>query len=399
MRLGCLITLLACTVMAGCGASSEGGVTGTGISAISGNIATVSEQITAPLGVTLPFPIRVSIAGVPDIEGTTDAEGAFQLTGAFSGEITLLFLNAVDGAELGPLILEIPAGSQTVLENIEIRTAAPLPERVRPQAVRQFDVFGRADLVECDGEGGGTVLLTDNGRPPRQFMISLTSDSEIVDRSGAPLTCADITVGASLRIEGFLHRRDQSLVALTVVVSAARPPPPGPTPRPERLRGVVHAVSCAGGVIQIDQGAVDPLRRIVRLTERTVFQCDPDAPGPCDCSAIAVGAAIAVSGTIFPERPGQVRADVVFLQATAVPVDLVGTITRLACASRALVIEDIGMDHQVVRVALTETTEIRCAGNTPCRCGGLRVRQRVRVQGHRPPEGGSLTAVRVTVLP
>jgi hypothetical protein len=397
MSLARLISLLACTVLVGCGAASEGGVTGTGISAISGNVAAVTEEITAQLGVTLPFPIRVAVAGLPGLEGITDTEGAFQLAGRFSGEITLLFTNADDGTEIGPLVLEVPAGSQTVLENIEIRTAAPLSERVRPQAVRQFDVFGRADLVECEGDGSGTVLLTDDGRPPRQFMISLTVDTEIVDRAGAPLVCEDIAVGAALRIEGLLLRRDQILVALTVVVAAPRPPQPGPSPRPERLRGVVRAVLCERGLIEIDQRAVEPVRRVVRLTERTAFQCASDTPAPCDCSAIAIGAPIAVSGTIVPARPGQVLADVVFLQATAVPVDLVGTITRLACGSRALAI-NVAELGQGLRVALTETTEIRCGAGVTCRCADLRPRQRVRVQGHRPPEGGSITAVRIAVL-
>jgi hypothetical protein len=397
MSPGRLIALLACSVLVGCGAASEGGVTGTGISAISGNIAAVHEQIAAHLDVTLPFPIRVTIAGVSGIESTTDGEGAFQLAGQFSGEITLLFTNADDGAEIGPLVLEVPAGSQTVLENIEIRIAAPLPERVRPQAVRQFDVFGRADLVECQRDGRGTVLLTDDGRPPRQFMISLATDTEIVDRGGAPLSCDDIAVGASLRVEGFLQRSDRTLIALTVVVAAPRPPRPGPSPRSERLRGVVHAVSCPRGVVEVEQAAIDEVRRVVLLTDRTVFQCSDDAPGPCDCSAIGIGAPIAVSGTIFPARPGQVRAEVVFLQAAAVPVELVGPITRLACDSRALAVAD-AESGQVVRVALTETTDIRCAGNTPCRCADLQPRQRVRVQGHRPPEGGHVTAVRVAVL-
>ena len=51
----------------------------------------------------------------------TAADGTFALTGQFSGAITLQFSNAASGAALGPLPLEIPAGSVTVLENIEIR--------------------------------------------------------------------------------------------------------------------------------------------------------------------------------------------------------------------------------------------------------------------------------------
>jgi hypothetical protein len=339
------IWLLACVLLAGCGAASEGGVTGTGISAISGNIAVVSDSsganmllgarptmlstagapATPPSGavrqsqnqVTLPFPIRVTIAEFPDVTAMTDDGGAFQLDGEFSGDLTLVFTNAQTGAEIGPLALEIPSGSQTVLENIEIRTNAPVAERVQPRAVRQFDVFGHVDMVECAEDGSGTVLLTDNGRPARQFMVVLDEDTEITSRAGSPLTCADIQVAANLRVEGLLRQRDRVLFAVVVVVSASRPPQPGPSPRPERLRGVVHTVSCGRGTVEVDQRGADPVRRTVRLTDETEFQCAAENPGACDCSAIAVGASIAVTGTILPARPGQVRADVVFLQQAA----------------------------------------------------------------------------------
>jgi hypothetical protein len=36
--------------------------------------------------------------------------------------------------------------------------------------VRQFDVFGRADMVDCNADGTGIVLVTDQGRPPRQVL-------------------------------------------------------------------------------------------------------------------------------------------------------------------------------------------------------------------------------------
>jgi hypothetical protein len=310
------IWLLAGIALAACGGiSSEGGVTGTGISAISGNIAAVMEQGAAPRQLTLPFPIRVAIAEFPAVDSTTDAEGTFQLAGDFSGAIALQFFNAEDGAEIGRLALEVPAGSQTVLENIEISTGSPPPQRVRPQAVRQFDVFGHADMIECAADGSGTLLLTDDGRSPRQFMIALSADTEIVRRNGAVLTCADIGPGAALNVEGVLRRVDQTLIALRVVVAAARPPRPSASPRPERLRGVVHAVSCEPGVVQVDQAGADSARRVVRLSARTEFRCPPDAQPPCDCSAIAVDAPIAVTGVIFPDRPGQVQADVVFLSA------------------------------------------------------------------------------------
>jgi hypothetical protein len=398
MRLAGSLWLLTCIALAACGGlSSEGGVTGTGISAISGNIAAVREQDAAAHELTLPFPIRVTIAEFPAIEDITDAEGIFQLDGAFSGALTLQFSNAENGDEIGPLSLEVPAGSQAVLENIEITTAAPPSERVRPRAVRLFDVFGRADVIECNADGSATLLLTDDGRPPRQFMIALTAETEIVRRDGAALTCADIHRGAALKVEGFLRQADQTLIALRLVVAAARPPQPGPSPRPERLRGRVHEVSCERDVIHVDQDGADSARRVVRLSDRTEFRCQPDAQAPCDCSAIAVGAPIAVTGVIFPERPGQVQADVVFPQSSAVPVDLTGTITRLACNAGGFAMQE-SATGQEIRVAITLDTTIGCRSGVECACTDLAVRQCVRVEGLRPPDGGTVTAVRIAVL-
>ena len=132
-----------------------------------------------------------------------------------------------------------------------------------------------------------------------------------------PLTCADIRPRATVSVAG-LVRGDRTIVASRVVVSA-RPPQPGPTPRPDALRGIVFDVMCQRGVILLDQGpAPDRVRRIVRLTERTRFDCAEATP-QCDCSALAAGDRISVVGVVFPDRPGQVQAEVVFLPPAGRP--------------------------------------------------------------------------------
>jgi hypothetical protein len=395
MRLGRLLCLLACAALVGC--ASEGGVTGTGVSAISGNVVLVSTQSTSTADAALPFPIRVTIAEFPAISDVTRADGTFQLEGAFSGAVTLQFANAADGADIGPLPLEVPAGSQTVLENIEIHTAAPLADRVRPAAVRQFDVVGRVDVVECNADGTGTLLVTDAGPLPRQFMISLTADTDITTAAGAPLTCADIPRLGDVRVEGLLQRDDQTIDALTVRVGRGGAPHPGPSPRPERARGSVEEVSCDRGVVVIEQrGVASPVRRVVRLASDTEFQCDAGTTAPCDCSAITVGEPIAITGTINPAQPGQILAEVVFLGAPPA-VDVVGTLTHVACVIGALTIDDVS-DGQSARVALTADTRIVCTSGLDCRCSNLHARQRVRVEGTQPADGGAITADRITVL-
>jgi hypothetical protein len=104
------VALAACAVFAGC--ASEGGVSGTGISAsVSGNVTVVTEaaQLAA-----LPFPIRVSIGAGGAVSATTDDDGAFTLSGAFSGPIEISFANATDGSPLGELPLERRAAAASV---------------------------------------------------------------------------------------------------------------------------------------------------------------------------------------------------------------------------------------------------------------------------------------------
>ena len=192
------------------------------------------RQVDQSAAVALPFPIRVTVAEVPEVTAVTDDDGTFALRGRFSGAVTLQFSNAATGAPIGPLPLEIPAGSVTVLENIEITTTAPEPDRVQPRAVRQFDLAGRIDLAECGDDG--TLLVTDGARPPRQFLITLTADTDIVSRDGTPLDCSALRAGRRVRVEGFLRLRTLTLVATEVIV-APPPAPPPDAPRRERFRG------------------------------------------------------------------------------------------------------------------------------------------------------------------
>lgn len=297
--------LALCAALAGCGA--EGGVTGTGVtSTVSGNVVLVTQ----PQDAALPFVIRVTVEQAPEATAITDAEGTFTLSGRFSGAITLAFSKAADGAAIGPLTLEIPAGSVTVLENIAIDTAAPRESRVQPAAVRQLDVVGHVDLVEC-GRDGGTMLVTDNAAPPRQFMVALTPATEILARDGTPLTCAGLSADRRVRVEGLFRLRTQTLVA-TLVVLGPPPAPPPDMPRRERFRGRLLGVDCAVGDLTVEQGTPpDTVRRLVRLTATSEVRCAGDAPPRCACADLAPGDGLQVVGTIFPRRPGLVVADTV----------------------------------------------------------------------------------------
>ena len=395
LRLGCL---LSCALIAGC--ASEGGVTGTGISAsVTGNIAVVSD---APeVAAELPFPIRVSLAEVPSIAGTTDAQGAFVLAGTFSGALTLEFTNAATGAPVGPLVIDVPPGSATVLENIEIDFAAPLNQRVRPGAVRQFDVFGRIDMVECDADGSGTLLLLDDGPPVRQRLVRLTPDTDVAASDGEPLACGDLRRGLGVRVEGLLRLVDQTIVALDVVEARRRSaPPPSPVPHAERLRGTVTAVACARGLVEVEQaGALDPVRRIIALGPDTDVRCVADASRSCACSDIEVGDAIVIGGTIEPQRPGMVDAAVVIVGAMLERVTRIGVVVATSCDSGTIDLRDPQAPGRSFAARVSRATAFVCAG-ARCTCADLRAGDRVRVDGAQAVDSVQpIDADRVTRLP
>jgi hypothetical protein len=386
------LALVLCAALAGC--ASEGGVTGTGITAsVSGSISQVREPAAAA---PLPFPIRVTIAQVPTVTTVASADGTFALRGPFAGPVTVLFSDAASETPIGSLPLEIPAGSVTLLENIEIDTAAPADARVRPLAVRQLDIVGRLDLAECAGDGA-MLLVSDDARPPHQLLVTLAVETEIVARDGTPLDCAALRDGQRLGIEGFLDLRTQTLLATRVIV-APPPQPPADEPRRERLGGVVLAVDCARGELALAQRADgDAVRRLVRLTEATAVRCGIDPSLPCGCADIAVGDGLQGSGTIFPRRPGVVIADAVTV-TPAPRVTLLGALAGVDCARGELTVRDAAPGDRTVRVLLSRATQLRC-GRDACTCTGLRVRDRLRVEGTlRLAEPPVVDATAITVL-
>jgi hypothetical protein len=270
-------------------------------------------------------------------------------------------------SEIGLLPLEIPAGSQTVLENIDLRTDGPSEERVRPRAVRQLDIFGRADLVECAADDTGVLLLVDGGRPARQFMVRLDAGTAITGRAGLSLACVDIPHGSTVHVEGLVRIADRTIVALAVELSGG-PPSTGSGPRPEQVRGVVSRAACDRGLVEVTQRSdAETVGRVIALRPSTEFHCRGQST--CDCGAIVVGDPIVVDGTISPAAPGLVLADVVDVGALPEPVTLTGVVTSLACEGGALAVRERA-GALPTRVVLTPETDVRCPGQRPCECAG-----------------------------
>ena len=103
-----------------------------------------------------------------------------------------------------------------------------------------------------------------------------------------------------------------------VVAPGRSPRPPDDVPRAEQLHGVVTAVACARGLIEVTQEQEpEPIRRIVHLADGAEVRCAGTPPTPCRCADIEVGDDLAVRGRITPGRPGVVEATQVTIGTSA----------------------------------------------------------------------------------
>ncbi len=216
---------LAAGLLAGC--SSEGGVVGSGItSSISGNIASVEVEEALGTGRTaaLPFPIQVALEEFPRVQQTVDpADGRFVLRGEFAGTVTLRFSGP--RGSLGRLAVEVPAGSDVELADIEIHDPAmQLPIRVREMRQRRF--FGRIFTVDC---AGGELIVDDDLNHP--FPVRLTPGTEIRLGPGSAMgSCTEhMRSGVAILVEGIVRPGPERFIEATaVVVAPLRGPSHGP---------------------------------------------------------------------------------------------------------------------------------------------------------------------------
>jgi len=214
MSLFQLAAVLLAAWLAGC--ASEGGVVGSGItSSISGNIATVEvrQALVAGAAALLPFPIRVALEEFPGLEATADpADGRFAIRGEFAGAVTVRFSGP--RGLLGRLAVDVPAGSEIELADIEIHgQGAESPIRLREMRQRRF--FGRAFIVDCTA---GRLVIDDDLNHP--FPVRLSPATEIrLGSGGAAGSCGQhMRSGVTVLIEGIVHGGPERFIEATVVV-------------------------------------------------------------------------------------------------------------------------------------------------------------------------------------
>jgi hypothetical protein len=219
---------MACT-LAACGA--DGGQSGTGISAIRGNVVAVTG---ADADVS---DIRVSLTST-DLTTLTDADGRFELRGDASGAAELTFERERDGLFAGTDVV-IPAGGVLELQEIELDSDNG---EVRP-ARQRVEFEGVVDALDC---GGGAIRLIPKEDDDLEATVFTVEVASATIRDGDNLlACGDLRVGDRVEVDG--ETTDGSTLVNAVLELEDRED--GEDGEEVELEGFVDALDCAGGEI------------------------------------------------------------------------------------------------------------------------------------------------------
>lgn len=161
--------------------SSDGGVGGTGISTLRGNVVASGEVVVRELST---------------LTEVTTTDGYFELQGEFDGDVTLEF-RAESGAEPAVLTLAVGAGADVTLENVTLQAGEAVPERVFVERL----TLTLAGPVQCAGGGGRLDAVDARGRT---FVVLLDEGTQI-GRNASAFSCEDLREGFVIKVRGTLQ--------------------------------------------------------------------------------------------------------------------------------------------------------------------------------------------------
>jgi hypothetical protein len=361
-------------VLLGC--SSEGGVVGSGISSVSGNVVAVELNGTTTSGTTaaavdLPVTLRVSIDEAPGIDAIVDPQaGEFELSGDFAGPITLRFADADADHDLATLAVEVPSGTAVVLEDVEIGV-----NHADFRVVRHVGFLGNVTDIDC---ANGLLQVVDDAPMMHTFTVRLLADTQLRRRNGIPLTCTELRRGDRVAVEeGIVHAEEFVIDAVLLVVAPGRR---AEEPIPVERRGNLVRAECDTGLLHVhDPGFADLVR--VLITPETAIDCAGVAM--CTCADLQAADRLEIAGIIRPGRPGRIEAQHITVQArpASFPVRVVGMVREVDCASGHLRVNDPRVErHPALQlVAATEIVCVEPRPRRPCTCTDIAVRDHVEV--------------------
>lgn len=403
-------------VVMGCtggGVSSDGGVVGSGISAmVTGNVVDAQADPTAnggagATGMARP-PIHVSIAEAPGVEAAVDPnDGTFQLSGEFSGPLTVRFAVGHLAATPVTYSIDVPEGSTVVLQDIHI-----LAQQVQVRGIQQLHVFGHVsrDGVDC---ATGRILFTDDAPDAHPFVVRMVPPSdggerdgtEIVRPDGQAQRCSDIHPGDSIAIDAGLRQPGAAVIDAVRIVVA-----PGAFDSaaviPVRRVGTVVQMTCEpSGFLQVQsQNPTFADLFAIDLGSDAKMTCTDPQPHPCQCSEVAFGDRVMVDGLIEPDDPGVIHAAKVAVSQgpPSFAARLVGVVEAIDCEAGTLQVDDPRVGGQGPSARLTDETVITCRGMPPqaCQCTDIAVGDHVSAEVTAQADPAeTLDAVAVVVLP
>ncbi len=220
----------AAVIAYGC-AASDGGQSGTGISALRGDVIAVTGTT---LGVA---DIRVSLPAA-GLTTRTDANGQFELQSKTSGTTELRFERERDGL-LASTEVVIPAGGVLQLNQIVLDSDNG---EVRPGR-QEVEFEGAVKTLDC---AGGTIVITaKEDQEGTVFTVEVASAT--IHRGTMPLTCSDLRVG------DFVEVLAQATGGSTLINADIdlEDNDDGPDEQNVEVEGLVTALDCAGGAILV----------------------------------------------------------------------------------------------------------------------------------------------------
>jgi hypothetical protein len=382
--------LLLCALCLSC--ASGGGPSGTGISStsvISGNIVAVQDvaagAASANTSAALPE-IVVSIDGLPTATTMADTEGNFMLSGTFPATLTLRF--KVPQFQVTQQF-DVPAGSAIVLQDIELQ-----PGGVLAQAARQLNFFGTVDRIDC---ADNMLLVHDRRSDGMQFLVNLNDQTSYVDAAGTPESCAAISQGSAVMVEGLIaYSAGGAITAAVVTITPQAPPPPGQQ-LGAQFSGALVALDCTAGVVVVDNSAEQPTgpaeRTAVQLTAQTQLT---GLTGALACPNLRLGDRVRGQGQIKLAMPGVIVASqlaVIGPPTSGQSLRLRGFVTIIDCAAGTLQLRD---DGTTIDVQLSAATVITGHGQG-LTCADIEVGDRVDGLGQVAPGTSTIDAQRITI--
>ena len=364
-----LAWIFAACCMGACGGGGliDGGQSGTGISAIRGNVVGITG------GSRDLANIRVSLATAA-LSTQTDAHGRFELRGDASGPDELRFERASDGLFASTEVV-IPAGGVLDLEQIVLDSengeAHPGRELVEFQGIVQ--------TLDC---AGGTIVLVSEDDDPQAtpFTVDVAS-ATIRDRDGV-ISCGNLRLGDQLQVRG--ETVDGSTLINATLLLEDDDSQPGTE---VEFQGTLQELDCTGGSLVVLPDDDDPnaMPFTIEVASATIRRDDV----VISCADLSLGDRMQVHGETS-DGMFVFNATIELESAETQMVELEGVVQTLDCAGGAIILAPKDDDPRAISFTVVVASATIRDGDRLLACSDLRVGDQLQVRGETT-DGVTLT--------